>query len=151
MFFIWILTFAVVCACVALHYEMLNFISKLLPKLPIPRRRRVMVAMLGVMLAHIVEVYLFAIAMYFVEVKTPGSGLIGGASVDLDGSRFNDAMYLSFTTFTSLGYGDVVPLGDLRILAAVEVLTGLLTIAWSASFIYMEMTQVWRDEPQNGA
>lgn len=150
MFFIWILTFVVVCACVALHYEMLNFISRLSPKLPIPRRRRVMVAMFGVLLTHIVEIYMFAIAMYFVAVNAEGAPLIANSARDvaLAGSMFGDAVYLSFTTFTSLGYGDVVPVGDMRILATVEVLTGLLTIAWSASFIYIEMTQLWNDEPE---
>ena len=110
-------------------------------------RRRLMVAMLGVMLTHIVEVYLFAVAMYVVEIYTEGRQLIAGSAIDADGDMFADAIYLSFTTFTSLGYGDIVPIGEMRILAAIEVLTGLLTIAWSASFIYMEMTHLWNDEP----
>jgi hypothetical protein len=155
MFFIWIMTFVVVFACVVLHYEMLNFISKLLPKLPIPRRRRVSVAMLGLIITHIIEIFLFATAMYVVEVNSEEGGLIGHASIAAaeramaaDEAIFGDAVYLSFTTFTSLGYGDVVPVGDMRILAAVEVLTGLLTIAWSASFIYMQMTDLWSENPE---
>ena len=43
-------------------------------------------------------------------------------------------------TYTSLGYRDV------RILAGIEVLSGLLTIAWSASFMYMEMTEFWSNQ-----
>jgi hypothetical protein len=83
-------------------------------------------------------------------VNAEGAPLIANSARDvaLAGSMFGDAVYLSFTTFTSLGYGDVVPVGDMRILATVEVLTGLLTIAWSASFIYIEMTQLWNDEPE---
>ena len=161
MFFVWIMTFAVVSVCVALHYEMLSFMAKLLPKLPIPRRRGVMVAMLGVMLTHVVEMYLFAVAMYIVEINADEGRLIAGSTVaasiddaeqnpaedDPEERVFADAIYLSFTTYTSLGYGDIIPLGDIRILAAVEVLVGLLTIAWSASFMFMEMTELWRFEP----
>ncbi|MCA9102120.1 MAG: potassium channel family protein [Pirellulales bacterium] len=161
MFFIWVISLAVACACVALHYEMLNGISIVLPKLPIPHRRRVTVAVLGVLVAHILEIYIFAAAIYLVEVGAEEEQLISGPAANSAvadnepealqvsavkeprATLFSNAAYLSFTTFTSLGYGDVVPVGNMRILAALEVLTGLLTIAWSASFIYVEMNDVW--------
>ena len=52
-------------------------------------------------------------------------------------------IYFSFSTYTSLGYGDIVPVGDARILAGVEAITGLVLIAWTASFTYLEMSMHW--------
>ena len=44
----------------------------------------------------------------------------------------------SLVTYTSLGYGDIAPLGPARLLAGIESL-----IAWSASFTYLEMQRHW--------
>lgn len=53
--------------------------------------------------------------------------------------------YFSTTTYTTLGYGDIIPTGPLRFLASVEALTGFLLVTWSASFTYLEMQRFWRD------
>lgn len=55
-------------------------------------------------------------------------------------------LYFSAETYTSLGYGDVVPGGALRLLAGMEALNGLLLIGWSASFIYIAMERFWGDD-----
>lgn len=57
-----------------------------------------------------------------------------------------DCVYFSFTNYTSLGYGDIKPLGNIRFAAGIEAITGLSLIIWSASFMLMEMTQFWQDE-----
>ncbi|EEB77646.1 hypothetical protein GPB2148_582 [marine gamma proteobacterium HTCC2148] len=54
-----------------------------------------------------------------------------------------DCVYFSFTTYTTLGMGDIEPIGDLRYLTGLESLTGLVLITWSASFLYLEMTRYW--------
>lgn len=54
-------------------------------------------------------------------------------------------VYFSFTTYTSLGYGDIVPVGPARFIAGLESLMGLVLIAWTASFTYFEMTLYWED------
>jgi hypothetical protein len=46
-------------------------------------------------------------------------------------------------TYTSLGFGDVYPIESMRLISGVEALTGLLMIAWSASFTYLAMEQFW--------
>jgi len=40
---------------------------------------------------------------------------------------------------------DIVPGGDLRLVAGVEVLNGLLLIGWSASYTYIAMERFWND------
>jgi hypothetical protein len=49
-------------------------------------------------------------------------------------------------TYTSLGYGDVVPRGDVRLLAGIEALNGLLLIGWSVSYTFIAMERFWKDD-----
>ncbi len=35
--------------------------------------------------------------------------------------------------------------GDIRLLAGVEALTGLVLIAWTASFAFLQMQRFWTD------
>ena len=56
-----------------------------------------------------------------------GWGLqVGNAGVKPDLSGFATAIYFSFVTALSIGYGDVIPIGALRILAVAEGIAGLL-------------------------
>ena len=62
-----------------------------------------------------------------------------------------DCAYLSFVTFTTLGYGEIVAQGYLRYLTGVEALTGFILITWSASFLFIEMQKYWTLSRSNGA
>ena len=54
-----------------------------------------------------------------------------------------DYLYFSFAAFTTVGFGDIVPLGPLRLLAGMEALTGFVLITWTASYLYIEMSRTW--------
>jgi potassium channel LctB len=74
---------------------------------------------LGMILIFGVIYWLAGIAM--------GWGLQAGSSVvHPDVSGFATAIYFSFVTALSIGYGDVIPVGPLRILAVAEGIAGLL-------------------------
>ena len=51
------------------------------------------------------------------------------------------------TTALTVGFGDIVPTGPLRLLAGMEALTGFVLITWTASFLYLEMNRLWRQQP----
>ena len=56
------------------------------------------------------------------------------------------ALYFSFVTTTSVGYGDVLPLGPVRILSIFEAVTGLLIFgALVAKFVSRRQDQLVRD------
>lgn len=57
--------------------------------------------------------------------------------------RRTAALYFSAETYTTLGYGDVLPHGDLRLLAGLEALNGMLLIGWTASYTYLSMERFW--------
>lgn len=122
-----------------LHYEILRRISSTLPRLRfIPRRMRVLAAILGGMTSHLLQVCLFAVA-YFLMVRASDGALVG----DMARRSLLDFVYFSIETYTSLGLGDIYPVGPLRLLVGVESITGLLMIGWTTSFTYLEMRRDW--------
>lgn len=123
---------------VVIHYEFLFRLSLLLRHVKIRHRPRVLLGVGGALIAHAVEVGLFA-CVYYLMHHTPGWGSLTG---HFDGSLM-DCVYFSFTTFTTLGFGDIQPEGDLRFLAGIEALTGLVLITWTASFLFVEMQKFW--------
>jgi hypothetical protein len=134
-----LLSIALIATCVLVHYEVLRQMNDRLPAVTlIGERQKVLFAFFGALGSHISQIALFAVA-FFVLRHTLGLGLLGG--------RFDDSfpayLYFSAETYTSLGFGDIFPAGEIRILAGAEALTGLLMISWSASFSYLEMRRYW--------
>ncbi len=127
-----------VLSSVLIHYETLRLVWRRLPRLTLPPRRRILVVIVALFAAHTVEVWLHAFAFYLLTDHF-GIGTFGGHF----GANFEDYLYFSTVTYTSLGFGDVYPLGGLRLIAGVETLTGLVMIAWSASFTYLAMERFW--------
>lgn len=134
---------ALVLACFLIHHDVLYRLTRWLPRRGVPSRWRVMLAALAAMAAHVVEIFLFGLA-YGASLVYPALGRLG-ANYD---ENLGDCIYFSFTTYTSLGIGDVEPFGPLRTLAGIESLVGLMLIAWTASFLYVEMKQSWRSARQ---
>jgi len=129
---------AVVAVSVAIHYEFLFRLTMLMPKLKIRHRQRIVFGVIVALLAHTLEIFIFAIA-YYGLIRVEGWGSLQG---NFDGS-LPDCIYFSFTTYTTLGFGDIEPFGGVRYLTGVESLTGLVLITWTASFLYIEMRQYW--------
>ncbi len=55
---------------------------------------------------------------------------------------FETALYFSASTFTTLGYGDVIPAPDHRLLAGVEGVMGLILIGWSTAILVSVTTSM---------
>ena len=72
--------------------------------------------------------------------RGPGFGLPPPST----GNGLLDSVYLSATTFATVGFGDLVPVGPLRLVTGTEALSGFILITWSASFLYLEMQEFWR-------
>jgi len=132
---------AVVIIVVLIHYECLLRLTNILPKINVKHRFRIVLGICGSLFAHVIEVWVFALAYYFMH-HSDGWGHFEGS---FNGSLL-DCSYFSFTTFTTLGFGDVTPLGDIRHLTGIEALTGLVLITWTASFLFLEMQRCWKTE-----
>jgi hypothetical protein len=124
---------------ILLHYEVLRLASNLVPEVfGLHPRARVVLVVFACFAAHTAEVWLFGVA-YYLFVNLLGLGSFGGAY----GNTLFDCVYFSIVTYTSLGLGDVFPQDNLRLIAGVEALVGLLLIGWSASFTYIAMQRFW--------
>ena len=132
-------TLATVSAAVMLHYEGLSWLSRGLARLEAPRRRRVLYAIMGVLSLHVTGIWLFGLVLWGL-LSWPACGSLHGT---LNASLL-DAVYLSAMTYTTVGFGDLAPVGPVRFLSGTEALTGFVLITWSASFTYLEMERYWR-------
>ncbi|NPC54113.1 two pore domain potassium channel family protein [Caenimonas soli] len=137
------LTVAVACVMLialttVIHYEVLRALNAGLPSLSIPDRAKLLVVIFSTFLAHAIEIGVYGLA-FFALVEYTGVGSIGGPA----GFSLANCLYLSAETYTSLGFGDITPVGPVRLLAGAEALNGLLLIGWSASFAYISMERFW--------
>ncbi len=134
-----IINVLVVSLCVMIHYEFLFHLSRRVNTLKIRPRFKIVVGVFGALVAHSIEVWIFALCYHY-KIK---SGLFGFLQGNYNG-EFLDAVYFSFSTFTTLGFGDIEPMGDIRFLTGIDILTGLVLITWSASYLFYEMQKHWK-------
>lgn len=138
-----LISVVLVIACVLLHYEVLRLLSNVMARLRSLHRVRVLVLILGLLATHVVEVWVYAVAYGLVN----GHGALGSlvCSTAATALGWLDFVYFSFVTYTTVGYGDFVPVGPIRFIAATEALNGWVLLGWSASFTFLEMQRFWRD------
>lgn len=121
-----------------LHYEILGHLNQRLPRWPLPDRSKVVAVILGAFVAHAIEMALYGGTLYAL-ITWLGAGQLSGSG----SHSWLSCLYFSAETYTSLGFGDLTPVGPVRLLAGVEALNGLLLVAWSASFTYLSMERFW--------
>lgn len=138
MFITYIVNSVLVALAVLIHYEMLYRMSVWIPKLRIRYRFRVLFGIFGALIAHVMEIWLFAFGYHFM-IRAEIFGTLNGNFTN----TVLDCVYYSFVSYTSLGLGDIVPTQDLRFLTGLESLTGLVLITWTASFLFIEMRKFW--------
>jgi len=124
--------------CVLVHYEGLIQAYARLSRRGGQHRVKVLYGISAVLLLHIVEIWIFG-AAYWLLLAWPEAGQIAGHT----SAGLLDAVYFSAMTFSTVGYGDIAPVGPIRFLAGTEGITGLVLITWSASFTYLEMNRYW--------
>ncbi len=128
-----------ICITVLIHAVALDRLMILLerigPKI-FKRFRRIwkipmlVVTVLGVFLAHIIEVWVWAIV--YIVIGTFSS--------------LEAALYFSTTTFTTVGYGDLVLGMDWRLLSAFQSANGFILFGWSTAFIFEVMSKLYKGE-----
>jgi hypothetical protein len=100
----------------------------------------VRLVLFGLFAAHLVEVLFYAVVLSLFDWA--GFGTLAG-DVSHGPGWFIDHFYFSIASYTTLGIGDIVPQGALRLLVGIEALNGLVLVAWSASFTYLVMERCW--------
>ena len=134
-------TAVVVGICVLVHYEGLRLLSDRLPMPRIHHRRRIILLILFILLLHVIQVWIFGLA-YFVLLQFEGFGELRGA----DPNALVDYIYYSATVYSTVGFGDIYPVGAIRTITGTEGITGLTMITWSASYTFVEMLKIWKKD-----
>lgn len=123
---------------VMLHYESFILFGRIVKKIEFAHRRRMLLLIFGLLFVHIVAIWGFGIsAWWLVEVNS--IGMVMGYET----MSFLDYIFMSAVTYTTLGYGDMIPLGPIRFLYGSQGLVGFVLITWSASFAFLEMQRNW--------
>jgi hypothetical protein len=135
-------TLAAAMLCVLLHYEGLYRMEhRFRAGANRAGRKQMLFAILGVLALHMAEIWIFGVA-WWALLHFPDAGSISGTAH----VQWHGALFLSALAFTSLGFDAWVPVGAIRILTGVEALTGLVLVAWSASFAFLQMQRHWTQD-----
>ena len=87
---------------------------------------------LCVFLAHILEIWIWAIFFYFVGPHHLPT--------------FESALYFSTSSFTTVGFGDIVLGEKWRLLSSFEAANGFMLFGWSTAFIFEIISKLYKDE-----
>jgi hypothetical protein len=95
----------------------------------------VMIATVSVfMAAHIAEVAVWALAYRIVGAAPPGT----------------DFIYFAFVNYTTLGYGDVIPIERWHLLGPMTAMNGVLLFGWSTAVIFAVLRAAMTNQTENG-
>lgn len=104
-------TLLTVVMTVMLHYESFIVFSRMVRGIVVSHRQRILLLVFGLLFVHILEIWAFGItAWWLAEIK--GIGMVAGYET----LSFLDYIFMSAVTYTTLGYGDMVPVGPIRFL-----------------------------------
>ena len=88
------------------------------------------IAVLGVFCAHVIQIWIWAV---FYLVVGAFSGL-------------EEALYFSTSTFTTVGFGDLVLDENWRLVSSFQSANGFILFGWSTAFIFEVMSRLYRDD-----
>ncbi len=135
MFKLLLLLFILVSACVAVHGVGMVFGLRWLGGIAPPRGHHFSLPAMfwilirvvyGLMLLHILQIIVWALCYQWI-----------GCFPD-----FATAFYYSATSYSTVGFGDVNPPGNWRILGAVEAVTGILMFGWSTGVLFAVVSRL---------
>ncbi|MBE1206159.1 potassium channel family protein [Aminobacter carboxidus] len=131
---------ALIIATSVLHFEVFATVAGLHRQYRLSKRVEIVALLLLTFLSHVVSIGGYAIVFARLH-HHPEFGQLAG---QLSESPI-DFFYFSLACYTTLGFGDVYATGDLRIIAGLEGLNGLVLIAWSASLTFLAVRPNWDD------
>ena len=79
------------------------------------------------MVAHTLEVMVWSLAYSVVEIAPAGTDLV----------------YFAFVNYTTLGYGDVIPVERWRLIGPITAMNGVLLFGWSTAVIFEVLRTSW--------
>lgn len=124
---------------IAHHYGLLG-VRAMKPRSNDRPQAAILVAFLGLLALHTLEVLAFAI-VYRMLLGWGGLGDFGD-SYDLS---WNGLIYFSGINFATLGYTQIEASGPIRMVNMMQSLGGFMVLTWSATFLYSVCERAWSE------
>lgn len=86
----------------------------------------ILAAAFGLFLLHAIEIWAYAALYYFAGALR----------------SFEEALYFSTSTYSTIGYGDVVLAPGWRVLGAIEGANGVILLGWSTAFFVAVVSRI---------
>jgi len=140
MFITWAFILALAAITIMVHLEGLWVLRNLPSAFDDLPRLGVLAVVMTCLMLHVIEISFYATGFMLAD-KVFAVG-------QFNDERNLDAMayfYYSAITYTAVGNGDILPTGDIRLLAVAESLNGLLLIGWSGAFTFIAMEKLWSE------
>jgi len=130
-----LLAFALLAACVIVQsvgmlllIHWLARVRHVLESPSVPRRVGLLLRLfVSIVLLHLLQIGLWAVVFWRAR-ELPS---------------LETAVYFSLSTYTTIGFGDVVLRPGWRVLAPIEGLTGLLLVGWSTAFMFAVVNRMY--------
>jgi ion channel len=96
---------------------------------PVLRLVVIMIAIVSVLMAfHLAEIVVWSLGYALLNITPPGA----------------DRFYFAFVNYTTLGYGDIVPVAEWRLLGPMTAMNGVLLFGWSTAVIFEALRRAVR-------
>ena len=123
----------VIVVTVIIHAVSLEIILKVILDISIEwetRWRSILFSLtiLAIFMAHMVEISIWAMFYYFTE----------------EVMTLEAALYFSTSSFTTVGYGDLVLSEEWRLFGSLESANGMMLFGWSTAFIFEIVRRTYR-------
>ena len=120
------------------HEILYRLLKHLIPrfKTKLPKLWKVptiVTSVLGTLSAVIIEIWMWA--FFFLLVKEPAL------------STLEQALYFSTTSFTTVGFGDIILSQEWRLLSSFESAIGLVMFGWSTAFLMEILSSIDLERP----
>lgn len=80
---------------------------------------------------HIVQAVVWAAVIYLIP------------TIEADFNSFQEIIYYSLVTFTTLGYGDYTISSEWKIFSGIEAINGIMLIGWSTALMYSLIQNIY--------
>lgn len=122
----------------AIFYEITAIALKIITKFKLRERILMIFLVMAIFCAHTISVWIYALCYWIMENIFAFQELKGVTE-----HHFLDYVYFSAISYSSLGFGDIYPVGGMKFIASVEVLNGLIMIGWSVMLTYFSIQKLW--------
>jgi type IV secretory pathway VirB6-like protein len=134
-----LLSILVVAICTTIHYFVLKGVSDTIARRSVEAHgQNLGLAVGAITIAHVIEAFIYTL-FFLWAVQGLQIGALAASDPADKPITLMDYYYFSLVNFTTLGRGDLNPVGHLRFITGIEAFHGFLMITASGSFVLQVM------------